>query len=170
MRPLRHAVPLALTAVALLAAGCGDDDDGDDKAQTTTPTAAAPPASAAQGDTAGGLTEAPQGLSPKASSPRGFTPKAAGATSYCSPTGDYCVGVRKASGATLLSIASLAFSGNYRLCVTGPPGRGCKSFRLKRSGQMWISAVRFAAPSRGRYSATWFYGGNRLGRPLGFSA
>ena len=167
MRTLRHAVPLALTAVALVAAGCGDDDEDGGQAQTSTPAASTP---AAPRDVASGLTEAARGLAPKASSPRGFTPKAGAVTSYCSPTGDYCFGVRKTSGASVLTIASLAFGGSYRLCIVGPPGRGCKSFRLTRQGQMYVSAVRFTAPSRGRYTATWFYGGRRLGKALGFSA
>lgn len=170
MRHVRHTLPALLAATALLVAACGDDDeDGAGQAQTSTS-----PAATAQGDAAITLTEAPAGLTPKAvgSPETAVAPKARGAraTTYCSPTGDYCVGVTKRGGATILSIASLAFSGSYRLCVSGPPGRGCRTFRLVRRGQMYVSGVRFAAPSRGRYSASWFYGGSKLGRTLSFTA
>lgn len=175
MRQLRHVLVLSLAATALVAAGCGDDDDEGGQAQTSTPAASTP--QPAQGDTAASLSESggtvpfqQTGKSLRRRSTLSANAAGGGPSTYCSPTGDYCVGVARRGRTTLLSIASLAFSGSYRLCVVGPPGRGCKSFRLNRRGQMWASTISFAAPARGRYTASWFYGGQKLGRSLSFTA
>ena len=174
MRHVRHALPLALAATALFAAGCGDDD-GDKKGQTSSPAAStSQPAKSNPGaalrrsrETTGFLIRRRAVTAPLA-----FRTKATGAgpSTYCSPTGDYCVGVNKRGGTVLLAIASLAFQGNYRLCVAGPPGRGCKTFRLVKRGQMYASTIAFTAPARGRYTASWFLGSTKLGRSLSFTA
>jgi hypothetical protein len=93
---------------------------------------------------------------------------------YCSPTGDYCTSAVRSGGAVKLRLGTFSFFGRYRLCVK-PAGRAstCKSFPLRRSRGMWVSAVTWYRnfPNRGarRYTVTWHYGGVRLGPPLTFA-
>ena len=92
---------------------------------------------------------------------------------YCSPTGDYCTSALRSGGAVKLRISTFSFSGRYRLCVK-PTGRAqtCKSFPLRRSGDQWVSELRwyknFPNKGTGLYTVTWHYGGVRLGPPLTF--
>jgi hypothetical protein len=92
---------------------------------------------------------------------------------YCSPTGDYCTAAQRKAGAVKLSISTFSFSGRYRLCVKPTTGaQTCKSFPLRRRGDVWRSDVTWYKnfPNRGTgiYRVTWHYGGMRLGPPLGF--
>jgi hypothetical protein len=177
LRHIRQAVLPAVALAALIPAGCGSDDNNDKQSQTSTPAASSTPRTA-QGDTASALavTSAQTPFRPSGKAIRRSAnvlgPKAAGGgpSTYCSPTGDYCVGVGKRGSTALLSIATLAFKGSYRLCIAGPGGRGCKSFALRRSGQMYASTVAFTPPSRGRWTASWFYGSTKLGKSLSFLA
>ena len=92
---------------------------------------------------------------------------------YCSPTGDYCTSALKKAGTIKLTLSTFSFSGRYRLCVK-PIGAAqtCKSFPLRRRGDVWRSEVtwykNFPKRSTGIFRATWFYGGVRLGPPLTF--
>jgi hypothetical protein len=93
---------------------------------------------------------------------------------YCSPTGDYCTSAQKQAGAVKLTLSTFSFSGRYRLCVKPTVGvRTCKSFPLRRRGDVWRSVVTWHRnfPNRGTgfYRVTWFYGGVRLGPPLNFA-
>lgn len=85
--------------------------------------------------------------------------------SYCSPTGDYCMGIFRQDGAILFGIDAF-FGGRYSICVTDPLGdRQCKSFRLYsrggkyrnlRSGQVrWFAA--FGSSGPGVYRVAWYY-------------
>ena len=84
------------------------------------------------------------------------------ASSYCSPTGDYCV-VAKPAGERdrLLQVAGFPFRGRYRLCVYPPRGaRTCRTFPLRRGdGDMYSSSVRWSLhfPNRGHgvYRVRW---------------
>jgi hypothetical protein len=92
---------------------------------------------------------------------------------YCSPTGDYCTSALRKSGAIKLSLSTFSFSGRYRLCVKPTVGaQTCKSFPLRRDGDVWRSVVtwhrNFPNKGSGLYRVTWFYGGVRLGPPLTF--
>jgi len=92
---------------------------------------------------------------------------------YCSPTGDYCTSAQKQAGAVKLILSTFSFSGRYRLCVKPTVGaQTCKSFPLRRRGDVWRSVVTWHRnfPNRGTgiYRVTWFYRGTRLGPPLGF--
>lgn len=95
--------------------------------------------------------------------------------SYCSPSGDYCTSVKKNRDQYLLGINTFSFSGRYRLCAkydtaTGP--RLCKSFRLRKRGDNFVSNRNFGAdfnpPVNGRYCISWHKFGSRLGKRLCF--
>lgn len=96
------------------------------------------------------------------------------ATSYCSPTGDYCTTVAKAKRAPVLRLVTFSYRGKVRVCVKPPRGRGtCKRFPLrKRENGIYVSSVRWGKqyPRRGRglYRVRWQKNGNQLGRPLTF--
>jgi len=93
---------------------------------------------------------------------------------FCSETGDYCTEtIESRRGIVYLELRSLSFNGRYTLCVT-PPGENtdCRFFTLRRSGDRYISHVRWAAnfPDRGvgRYRVVWRLGPDQLGPALGF--
>jgi hypothetical protein len=93
---------------------------------------------------------------------------------YCSPTGDYCTSAVRSGGAVKLRLATFSFSGRYKLCVRrAGRARTCKTFPLLRRSGLWVSEVRwyrnFPNQGTGLYTATWFYGGTRLGPPLRFA-
>jgi hypothetical protein len=89
--------------------------------------------------------------------------------SFCHPTGDYCVGVRKHSGKVRLEISTPSLTRSYGLCarrvVNGT--RECHHFRFKNAARgLSRSSVdfqtRFGGPPSGRYCAIWNYRGARL--------
>ena len=94
--------------------------------------------------------------------------------SYCSPSGDYCTSVKKSRGQYYLGIATFSFSGQYRLCARHVTSgqRVCKTFRLRRRGDTWVSNRNFGAdfnpPPNSRYCISWRKFGSRLGKPLCF--
>jgi hypothetical protein len=93
---------------------------------------------------------------------------------YCSPTGDYCTRtIKSPRGVTYLEITSVSVSGRYTLCVTTPEReKDCRIFSLRRSGDQYVSQVRWAANfpdgGVGRYSVRWLLGEQKLGPALGF--
>lgn len=93
---------------------------------------------------------------------------------YCSPTGDYCVGVNpKGQKATLSIVLAARYFARYRLCVTPPQGpRTCKSFPIRKVGAEFSSTVRWEAnyPNRGpgTYRAVWSTTSGFSTRPLRF--
>ncbi|MFI5123220.1 MAG: hypothetical protein ACHQJ5_10025 [Vicinamibacteria bacterium] len=94
--------------------------------------------------------------------------------SYCSPTGDYCLGIKykPKGGRVKLEISSLAFSGPYKLCVRGPQQKNCKQFSLTESGDGYADKVdwesNFGTQGDGTYLVTWKLNGTKLGKTLGF--
>jgi hypothetical protein len=103
-----------------------------------------------------------------------LAPTAAAKVTYCSPTGDYCTSATRSAGAVKLRLATFSFSGRYKLCVKRAGGvQTCKTFRLVRRSSRWVSEVtwykQFPNGGTGIYTATWFYGGARLGPPLTFA-
>jgi hypothetical protein len=102
-----------------------------------------------------------------------LTPAAPPPTSYCSPTGDYCIAVKRRGGAVFLELATFSFRGRYRLCVTDPTGRcACRSFRLRRGGDLYLSRIRWhtSFPRRGPgvYRVRWQYTSAQVGPTLSF--
>jgi hypothetical protein len=99
-------------------------------------------------------------------------------SSYCSPTGDLCYGVRDTGAKVKLRITLIAhFFDRFRLCVTAPGGGkvDCRSFRVHRIKKgLYESTVRWAAhfPARGpgNYRARWEQGGFALGPAVSFAA
>ena len=92
--------------------------------------------------------------------------------SYCSPTGDYCLGISKRNGGVKFEISSAAFSGTYKLCVRGPSERTCRNFKLSSSGGQYSDRVdwerKFGIQGSGTYSAVWKLNGTKLGKTLRF--
>jgi hypothetical protein len=100
---------------------------------------------------------------------------AGAASSYCSPTGDYCTGVLGKGATVRLRITLIAhLFDDYRLCVTPPRGsRTCHGFRVhKIKHGLYESTVRWAKhfPSAGpgTYRARWRLGSAALGPALRF--
>lgn len=93
---------------------------------------------------------------------------------YCSRTGDYCTRtIKSRRGVIYLEISSVSVSGRYTLCVTTPARQtDCRIFTLRRSGDQFVSHVRWAANfpdgGSGRYKAAWKLGRQQLGPALGF--
>lgn len=102
------------------------------------------------------------------------TPRQKNRSSYCSPTGDLCMGVRRVDGALFLEIDTFArYFDRYRLCVRDPHGRQvCKGFPIHPSGRFFASRVRwhanFPPGVPGRYRVTWLRGSQPLGPVLSF--
>jgi hypothetical protein len=93
---------------------------------------------------------------------------------HCSRTGDFCTEtIKSRGGAIYLQLRSLSFNGRYTLCVTTPAGKtDCRFFTLRRSGDRFVSQVRWKAKfpdgGQGRYEVVWRLGQQQLGPPLGF--
>jgi hypothetical protein len=90
---------------------------------------------------------------------------------YCSPSGDVCYGIFKASGqySFRLTLAAKYFS-RYRLCVRRlGQARQCKRLPVKKTGAQWggrVNWFRNFSHAPGSYRVTWWHGTNRLGPPL----
>jgi len=94
---------------------------------------------------------------------------------YCARSGDYCTEtITSRRGVIYLELRSLSIEGRYMLCVTPPSGgpADCRQFTLRRSGDRFVSQVRWAANypdgGVGRYSVVWRLGAQKLGPALGF--
>jgi hypothetical protein len=98
--------------------------------------------------------------------------------SYCSPSGDVCLGIVNRSGAVHLELSTAArYFDRYRLCVR-PPGGGavgplrCGSFPVLRRGPGWGSSVKYARQypvvGPGTYRVSWRLGAKPLGPTLRF--
>jgi hypothetical protein len=94
---------------------------------------------------------------------------------YCSPSGDYCTSIKKVRGQYFAGINTFSFRGKYRLCARHVDSgqRVCRSFRLRRRGDNYVSNRNFGAdfnpPPNSRYCVTWRKFGSRLGKPLCFN-
>ena len=94
--------------------------------------------------------------------------------SYCADTGDYCLAVKSKGTNVRLQIESLAFRGEYKLCVRGPERKKCSLFQLGSSGGgSFFDSVNwnrtFGYEGKGNYQVSWFLSGQKLGKTLGFS-
>ena len=97
-------------------------------------------------------------------------PASAGAaSSYGSPTGDYCHSAQKRGGVVRLALETFSFRGRVRVCVTAPGGEtSCKRFRLReREAGTYGFRVRwsrhFPDEGAGTYRVAFRYGGSRVG-------
>ncbi len=93
---------------------------------------------------------------------------------YCSPSGDYCIGINDKGGSIKLKIATFSFTGQYTLCVDPPRGsKACDDFQLEQNGDIYKDSVTLGShfPSRasGRYAVTWHTQGFKLGKTLHFT-
>lgn len=100
--------------------------------------------------------------------------------SYCSPSGDVCLGVFNRANAVYLGISTAArYFARYDLCIRlqgagGAAGtRRCGSFPVfRRSGSVWASSVNYArqfpVADPGTYRVTWKLGARPLGPTLSF--
>jgi uncharacterized repeat protein (TIGR01451 family) len=96
-------------------------------------------------------------------------------TSWCSPSGDVCLGRVRGRGPLRLGLTLAArYFKRYELCVTAPDGTSaCRRFRVHReSSGRWGSTVRWRRrfPDRGRgtYKATWSTRSGPIGPPISF--
>jgi hypothetical protein len=94
---------------------------------------------------------------------------------FCARTGDYCTEtIKDGRGVVYLELRSVSFEGRYTLCVTPPSGGAadCRFFTLRRSGDQFVSHVRWAANfpdgGAGRYRVVWRLGPQKLGPALAF--
>ncbi len=93
---------------------------------------------------------------------------------FCAKSGDYCTKtIKSPRGRIYLELRSVSFNGRYTLCVTPPGGTTeCRFFTLRRSGDRFVSQVRWAANfpdgGPGRYKVVWRLGAQQLGPALGF--
>jgi hypothetical protein len=93
---------------------------------------------------------------------------------FCARNGDYCTEtIKSRRGVVYLELRAVSFNGRYTLCVTTPAGStDCRFFTLRRSGDRFVSHVRWAANfpdgGSGRYKVVWRLGSQRLGPALGF--
>jgi hypothetical protein len=94
---------------------------------------------------------------------------------YCARSGDYCTEtIKSRRGVVYLELRSISFEGRYTLCVTRPGGGAadCRFFTLRRSGDRFVSHVRWDANfpdgGVGRYRVVWRLGPQKLGPALGF--
>lgn len=95
------------------------------------------------------------------------------APTYCSPSGDFCLGAVKRGGVRYLTLDTFAFNGRVQVCVTTPKRRQqCRHFRLRRNHGMWSMKARWSKHFRndgaGTYSAHFRLSGLTLGKPVTF--
>ena len=81
------------------------------------------------------------------------------ASSFCSPTGDFCYSAKKRDGVVRLGLGTFSFRGTVDVCVTAPDKtRSCKPFRLlERRGFYEIDArwsAHFPRKGPGTYRVT----------------
>jgi len=93
---------------------------------------------------------------------------------YCEPSDEYCTEtIKSRRGVIHLELRSVSFNGRYNVCVTTPADEtDCRRFTLRRSGDGFVSHVRWAAnfpdAGAGRYSVVWRLGRQKLGPTLEF--
>jgi hypothetical protein len=80
--------------------------------------------------------------------------------SYCSKSGDVCVAIQHKAGDVYLRITTIAkYFATYKLCVTGPKSKVCKTFKIGPSGQVYGGTVRwsksFPNQGKGLYTVKW---------------
>jgi hypothetical protein len=95
-------------------------------------------------------------------------------TSYCSPTGDYCMSVARIKGVRYLRFSTFSVRGILKICVRDPKNaRVCHSFRLRKSGDLYSAKViwkrRYPNRGAGTYRVSFFIHGTRLGAVLSFT-
>jgi hypothetical protein len=102
-------------------------------------------------------------------------PSSAGAAStFCSPSGDFCIRIARDGGSPVFSIGTFAHRGRYTLCVTAPDSsRVCKRFLLTPEvHDLFGSHVRwsrhFPDKGSGTYRVRWRQSGTNLGPRLSF--
>jgi hypothetical protein len=88
------------------------------------------------------------------------TSAGAAGPSYCSPSGDVCVGINHRGKLVFLQITTVAkYFPSYKLCVTGPRSRVCHVFVIRKSGSEYGSVVRwqggFPNQGPGLYRVKW---------------
>jgi hypothetical protein len=101
----------------------------------------------------------------------GIASDASAASSYCSPSGDYCMAVKKRTKGVIIRLDTFAFRGKIRVCVTPPTGSAaCQSFRLrpKPEGLYGFKARYIPTAGSGSYRVRFFKSGNRIGKTLTF--
>jgi len=104
----------------------------------------------------------------------GATASAAAATTYCSPTGDFCTSAARVKHVRYLRLSTFSFRGQVKICVRDPGNlRTCHSYPLRKDGPLFSVKVKWKGhyPNRGPglYRTTFFSGAMRIGPPLTFT-
>jgi len=99
---------------------------------------------------------------------------AAAATSYCSPTGDYCTSVARQKHVRYLRLSTFSFRGRVKICVRDPRNlRTCHSYTLRKAGLLYVVAVKwkshFPNPGPGTYRVSFLLDTAALGPVLSFT-
>ena len=100
-------------------------------------------------------------------------PTAGLASSYCTPTGDFCQFAGLSNGRITLEMRTFSLRGRVTTCVRSPLRRTvCRSFALRLVRGLYTARAYWSAhyPRQGAgiYTVTWSQGGQRFGRPLTF--
>ena len=94
---------------------------------------------------------------------------AAARTSYCSPSGDYCLFTRVNSSNNGVAEMREFSPGEYKLCVTDPEkNKTCVRFKLRRKHKIYKAVIEYQAEFRGTHKVRWYYGGQQTPRALTF--
>jgi cbb3-type cytochrome oxidase cytochrome c subunit len=94
-------------------------------------------------------------------------------SSYCSPTGDYCISAQRRSGAVYLRVGTFSFRGRVRICVRRQTPV-CHSYTLRpRPHGLYEAKVRwyghYPNQGNGTYHVAFLFGSTRLGPVLSFT-
>jgi hypothetical protein len=95
--------------------------------------------------------------------------------SYCSPTGDFCIGVFGPKADPEFRLQTFSFTGQYKLCVKQKHyERQCGYWKLQygphgtRKSYVVLNDS-FFLEGAGKYTVSAYYGNGQLGRGLHFS-
>ena len=98
---------------------------------------------------------------------------AAARSSYCSRSGDYCYGLSAERDPVIALTMMARYFKEARICVSPPSGnRTCRTFRVRRYGQVYGVRVRWSSkfPNRGKgtYKVKLYNGDDSLGPSVSF--
>ncbi len=99
---------------------------------------------------------------------------ASAASTYCSPSGDYCYAAKKRGGVVRIMLDTFSFRGRVKVCVQTPVGDvDCRRFKLRSRGDgLYGFSIRwsrhFPTAGRGRYNVDFYWAGIRIGSGVTF--
>jgi len=100
--------------------------------------------------------------------------QALAASTYCSPSGDYCYSAKRVAGVVQLRFDTFSFSDPVKTCVRAPAGsRVCRTFALtkRKAGLMGFTkrwSAHFPRRGKGTYRVTFEVFGSTIGPGVTF--